>query len=60
MWWAPLILLIIPFAGLCAWLEGKLEQRFPAAPPYAPHGEPGRTIPFCACSRGSQRLGMHW
>ena len=59
-WWALLPLGVIPLAMLGARLDASLERRFPPEPPYAPHGEPGRMIPFCACSRGSQRLGMRW
>ena len=55
-WWVLLPLAVIPLGALGAWVE----RRFPEEPQYAPHGEPGRTIPFCACSRGSQRLGMRW
>ena len=54
------VLLVLPGLALLTALGIWLERRFPPEPPYAPHGEPGRTIPFCACSRGSQRLGMRW
>ena len=58
-WYALLVLPGIAVAGVLLAAFDRWLERWDE-PPYAPHGVPGRTIPFCCCSQGSQRLGMHF